>query len=265
MTPPMPFLPRPLRAATAGAVLGATSLLAACIPAPASMPAVTTARVVVPSIPLVAAPNLVLDAATFDAAALDACTAGGAAASADGFFGFALGRWAVMRLADEPTTLADQQRLLGTVFTAGFFGGKRLATVHGLDADGGPFAAIPTATKAMSTTVISQFAGQMLGIANGDGVMVQATAAAMVPLLVKAITALETQTDPAWGADVTALATSLREVVTAVHAAAAAGAAGDVAAARRAESAMAGLVVWAGGFALGAAGQLPVGDPTLTC
>lgn len=258
--------PRRLRALTTITVIGAGGLLAACIPPPAAMPMVKTTRVDVPAIPLAAVPNIALDAATFDAAAAAACVTGGVAATTTGFYGSELGRWSALRLANETTTLVDQQHLLGNLFTAGFFGGRHLATTHPEMVDlleRGPFAAMSDSTKAASTIVLNQLAGQMLAAANGDGVA--AATAALAPLLGQAVAALNRPADPSWPADVASLAAAVRDVANAVSSAATGAAGGDLAAARRTEAAMAGLLVWAGGFAMGVAGQLPVGDPSLTC
>lgn len=269
MTLPMPsFSCRTLRSLSLGAVVCTAGLLSACMPPPAAMPVVKTAMVDIPSIPLASVPNLALDAATFDAAATAACSSGGAPGTSDGFYGSELGRWSAMRLATEATTLVDQQRLLGNLFAAGFFGGRQFGEAHGAAIDlsaTGPFAALSPMAKAMSTVAINQLAGQMLATANGDPVKVQAGVAAMVPLIQKLLTALE---HPALGmlpADLQVLVSALREVATTAHAAALAGAGGDVAAARRVEATVAGVLVWAGGFYLGLSGQMNVADPTLTC
>ena len=65
--------------------------------------------------------------------------------------------------------------------------------------------------------------------------------------------------------DVQQLVGALGEVAQAAHAAATAAAAGDVAAARRAEATLAGVLVWAAGFTMGVGGQLDDATPTLTC
>ena len=256
------------RALTAGAVLGATGLLAACIPAPAAMPMIQTARVQVPSIPLAAVPNLALDAGTFDAGAAAACATGGPSAESAGFYRSALGRWAALRLATETTTLPEQQRLLGTLFTAGFFGGKDLLAKYGSQIDlsaNGPFAAVTPMVKSASTAVIDRLAGQMLATANGDPTAVRAAATAMAPLVAQLLNALANPAVVLLPNDVQQLVGALGEVAQAAHAATTAAAAGDVAAARRAEATLAGVLVWAAGFTMGVAGQLDVATPTLTC
>lgn len=262
-------LSRPsLRSIAVAATLGSTGLLAACMPPPAAMPMVRTAKVDIPSIPLAAVPNLTLDASWFDSAADAACVVGGSAATSDGFFGSELGRWSALRLATEATTLPQQQRLLGNLFTAGFFGGRQFRSTYGSQFDLksiGPFASISPMAKAASTMVINQLAGQMLATANGDPALVGAAVAAQAPLIAKVLAALDHPAIAMLPPDLQALVSAVREVATVAQSAAAAAAAGDTAAARRVEATVAGVLVWASAFYLGFDGSLPVADPALTC
>jgi hypothetical protein len=257
------------RRARAAVALTLAAVVAGCLPPGSTMPAVTTAHVSIPATPVAAVPNLVLDGATFDSIASAACATSPVPDSAT-FFGSFLGEHAVGDLAGRTTTLDQQRALLGAAFTSGYFGGRDIHDHAGVFVDtstGSPFAALtPLINSSTSIAVLNQLVGQVLLTANGPSTSVTSSIAAMAPLL--ATLAAAAQQD--FGAtdvpeSVRPLLASVAAATQSTLAAAAAGASGDVVNARRAESAAAGLLAWAGGYFFGLTATTPIATPTFTC
>ena len=254
------------RAAVALAV--ATVLAAACQPVPSSMPAVVTAHVVVPATGLPGAANLVLDGPTFDVAAAAACARTPVPQAAE-FFGGDLAEWAIGSLAGENLSLEQQRARAGAALVSGYAAGQDLHQHFGVQATGGssPFGDLSVLVNANTTIpALDQLVGRFLLLAHGDGGSAVGSVAALAPVLAQ----LHAAASQDFGAaDVPVELRSFMESLVAATAsaltAATAGAVGDVAAARRADAAIGGLLAWAGGYYLGITATTPWPAPTYSC
>jgi len=252
------------------AAFAMTALLAACAPSPTPMPSLTGAHINVAAIPLPSATNVVLDAATVDAAGAAECAALGSSASSATFFDDDLGQWSVTQLATTDSDINRQHALLGNLFVSGYFGGSELLASHGAEMQipsNSPFAALGGLVNAGTTVAtLDALVGRVLTVANGNASEVGTSVGLFPPLLTQVITAAQaTLAQDGVPADGAALLQALINSAQTTLAAATAGGAGDIAAARRAEEASTGILTWAAGYYLGLTAASTTPSPTLAC
>jgi hypothetical protein len=251
------------------ALVIATVLAAACQPVPASMPALSTSHVVVPATGLPGAANLVLDGATFDAAAAAACATTPIPQPAD-FFGGGLAEWAVGALATQGAALDQQRAYAGAALVSGYAAGQDLHQHFGVQAlagPDGPFGDISMLVNAdVTIPALDQMVGRFLLLANGDDGAAIASAAGLAPLLAQ----LHAAAAQDFGAaniptELRPLMQSLVAATASAATAATSGALGDAGAAHRANAAVSGLLSWAGGYFLGITAATPWPAPSYAC
>jgi hypothetical protein len=245
----------------------ATVLAAACQPVPSSMPALATSHVVVPAINLPGALNLVIDGPTFDTAAAAVC-ATTPVPSSGAFFDGDLAEWAIGSLAGENLSLDQQRARAGAALVSGYAAGQDLHQHYGVQATGGsPFGDLSTFVNPNTTIpALDQVVGHFLLLANADGASAVAAVVGLAPFIVQ----LHLEASQGFGAanlppELSSFLQSLIAATASAATAATAGAAGDVAAAHRANAAVAGLLAWAGGYYLGITATTPWPAPSYSC